>query len=473
MVKPLMTWTKQKRWQKRYKGKLYGVSPRQLGTPSTKDASVKAANEWWLRNKTEIDAQSVPEHPEHIRSYYEMAIRSHRFYAKWQQKYGSNELANKSLTHIERLEKALLTKHPPHPLKKWEEDPLWQDKMDETGFTLWTERIHQIVREERGEAKVPENMIRSHIEDYLNDRKADHDLGKITLGTFQTIMHRLNVFTNWTDADAPIEAINELTLKKFYAYLSEQIAAGNLSHSHASSVMANTKRFIRSRWELNLIELPRNLASKDLEIGVPIKKVKICSRDELLQLTNNAPERIKLFLLLMLNCGMTQKDVADLGQDDVDWQKGRIKRRRSKTDNTPSTPEVDYRLWDETLRLLKAHDSKNTPVLVNKHGGPLWTEKEQANGKYTKNDNIRTAYFRLLNDLGIPKAKRKSLKLIRKTAASKLEENEAFGRYAQYFLGHAARSVAERHYVQPSTEQFDKAVRWLGEQFGFKTKRKR
>ena len=47
----LMSWVKtEKRWVKMFKGKRFAVSPRQLGTNSTKEASQEAANNW-LREK--------------------------------------------------------------------------------------------------------------------------------------------------------------------------------------------------------------------------------------------------------------------------------------------------------------------------------------------------------------------------------------------------------------------------------------
>ena len=48
-AKESMGWANSmKRWQKRYKGKLYTVSPHRLGVePRTKSASRDVANEWW------------------------------------------------------------------------------------------------------------------------------------------------------------------------------------------------------------------------------------------------------------------------------------------------------------------------------------------------------------------------------------------------------------------------------------------
>lgn len=103
-------------------------------------------------------------------------------------------------------------------------------------------------------------------------------------------------------------------------------------------------------------------------------------------------------------------------------------------------------------------------ALLNTNGSPLWRYVEK-NGKRCKVSNVATAYYQLQRAMKIPKAKCKPLKSLRKTAASMLETHPEFGRYAQYFLGHAPRSITDRHYVKPSSEQFNRAITWLGEEF--------
>ena len=58
------------------------------------------------------------------------------------------------------------------------------------------------------------------------------------------------------------------------------------------------------------------------------------------------------------------------------------------------------------------------------------------------------------------------MKLLRKTSSSLLETHEVYGRYATLFLGQSPRSIADRHYVWPSQDLFDKAMGWLGERYG-------
>ncbi len=52
-----MTWNPtQKRWLKKYRGKMYSISPRQLEcNPPTKDRSRQAANAWWETKQREVD----------------------------------------------------------------------------------------------------------------------------------------------------------------------------------------------------------------------------------------------------------------------------------------------------------------------------------------------------------------------------------------------------------------------------------
>ena len=100
--------------------------------------------------------------------------------------------------------------------------------------------------------------------------------------------------------------------------------------------------------------LPRILAenSPSLTITVALGKIVVFTKEEITSLLA-APDRTKLYILLMLNCGMTQKDIADLAVTEVNWEEGRIKRKRSKTGDCENVPTVNYKLWPETLRLLR------------------------------------------------------------------------------------------------------------------------
>ena len=463
----LMTWVpKQKRWTKWYKGTTYSVSAHQLETEPTKEASLQAANEWWGKKQDEIDEKLglAKKQPPHILIHYQTAVENHRVFAKWQRKYGKPTLAEKSETIMEWLKTALESDAPPFPLTQWQFDPLWDQWQDEGAFVLWAERKRQIDREEREETAVPkENTIRAHVDDYLDFRRSRVASGKNTLGTYDTYRGRLNVFRNWADPFAPLEAINEALWERFFTHLSKQVESHKMSRSTMSSTLGAAREFILSRWERKLIERPRNLNSRSLSISAPIQEVEILATDEVKVLLNAAREREKLYLLLMLNCGFYGVDIAMLKKSE--YRKGRITRKRTKTRNrSEKVPTVDYLLWKETDTLLKKHLSDHSELcLLNENGQPLWKEQEgKKGGKFNRINNVKCAIFRLRQRTG----QKKSLKYLRKTAASMLEGHLEYGRYAEYFLGEAPQSVTSRHYVRPSKEQFDAAIKWLGAELG-------
>jgi len=169
-----------------------------------------------------------------------------------------------------------------------------------------------------------------------------------------------------------------------------------ISRAYAKDLFASVKQFVRWAWGRGLIELPRNIESADLCFGgTQAKKIKVFKVDEVKALLAGATDATKLYLLLMLNCGMQQKDIADLLHDEIDLKKGLLIRKRSKTGDFETVPTVTYKLWGETFRLLKqCHSDHPVLALTTSVGKPLRVEQIE-NGKLSKSDNIRSAYSRL------------------------------------------------------------------------------
>jgi integrase len=451
---------------------MYSVSPRQLDSEPTKEASRLAANDWWAKKQSEIDEKlgKAKKHPAQLLVQYEDAIEIHRLYAKWQRKYGNPSEAESSETMIEWLREALKTDDPPFPLTKLQADPRWRTARDldlddqEAFYLLWFDRFHRIKQEERNEQLVPvENTVRAYIDAYFDLCKVQA-VAKGKLGTYHSNKQRLEVFRNWIDPFAPLEDINESLWERYCVYLSNRVASGEIGPATMKDYQSAARTFIRSMWEKRLIELPRNLTSRKLSVTIPLKDPVLFTKDEIQILLNAANPRQKLYLLLGLNCGMYPVDIALLRQDEVDWKRGRINRKRTKTRNrSENVPRVDYYLWRETFDLLKRYRSEHPEVvLVNKSGNLLWVEKEK-NGKFDRNNNIKSSWFRLVQTvLG---KKKKPLKALRKTPATILE-NSQYGRFAEHFLGEAPKTVASRHYTHKNGEEFDAAIKWLGKQLG-------
>ena len=105
----LMYWNlPQKRWFKKYRGKMYAVSPRKLGCEPTKEASRQAANEWWAKKLAESDEAlgKANRRPAYLVQHYEEAIENHRLFAKWHRKYGKLQEAERSEEMMEWLKEA-------------------------------------------------------------------------------------------------------------------------------------------------------------------------------------------------------------------------------------------------------------------------------------------------------------------------------------------------------------------------------
>ena len=168
-----------------------------------------------------------------------------------------------------------------------------------------------------------------------------------------------------------VENLNANLLANYHTHLLTEIQAEKITATYAKGLLGTAKSFVRHLWEREVIDsLPRNL--NKLQIATDAPTIKTFTPKEITTLLDEATERTRLYALLMLNTGMTGKDISDLDPKEVDWQQGRIIRKRSKTKREKSVPVVNYKLWPETFRLLKKYGNrKGEHVLLNSQGLPL------------------------------------------------------------------------------------------------------
>ena len=224
----------------------------------------------------------------------------------------------------------------------------------------------------------------------------------------------------------------ESHLADYHAHLLTKIKHHDYSRDTAWLAMAIVKQFVGWTYRQSMREkMPRNMerGCDDLTITTPAKQIPTFTTDEVKDILKTATPPTKLYVLLALNCGMTQKDISDLKPEQVNLDLGTITRKRSKTTNCENVPVVCYKLWAETLRLLRIHRSsdpgrwlvsqKNTPLVVN----------ELVNGKIRRWDNIGEAYDWLRNNKGI----KHPFKVLRKTSATILASSREFCSVAELF----------------------------------------
>jgi integrase len=338
-------------------------------------------------------------------------------------------------------------------------DPLAHRPLVERDF--WRANLKALRQHEKWTGATEHaRTIGANIDTYLATKKQQAAAGQIKIGWFVVIGYHLEHFRRYV-GEISLEHANGNLLATYHANLLGEIQAGKITNTYAKGILASVKTFFRWLWEVEAIEnLPRNLAK--LQIAADTPSIKTLSVDEIKTLLTEASGRTLAYILLMLNCGYTGIDISDLSPAEIDWEMGRITRKRSKTKGEKNVPIVSYPLWGATFDLLKQYGNrKGERVFLNKSGKPLerWTEQDTRRRNV---NNVRGVWSKLTKRLGM----RKPLKLCRKTSASMLAQHEVYGQFAFLFLGHTPKTTAERHYVQTPQAMFDKAVMWLGEQYG-------
>ena len=308
-----------------------------------------------------------------------------------------------------------------------------------------------------------DKTIAGHLARFLEMQMARHHAHGLSASEYDLTRLCLNHFAEFI---GPGNAPNVITPDRWESYwlkLSGELATGKASAEYSRKRQRYAKTFVSWLASKGIIPLPSNLHDRRYRFSTEAKSVKVFTAAEARSLIDRAPGQLKLHLMLMLNTGMTQKDLSDLQPDEV-TPDGRIIRRRSKTRHHAHTPTVSYRLWPETLRLLNAYRAESGErVLLTLKGKPWVQDGITESGAYTKRDGINSN-FRHLN----PTA---PLKTFRATSSTLLDGHRDYARFAQHFLGHSSRTIAEKHYLnrdgQSFAELFDEAVAWLGSQYGF------
>ncbi len=504
----LMTWIPERRqWTKRYMGRRYYVSCRQLGIkPETKEASLHAANQWWRDKQAELDlAERVSREqsariPQPLEDLLASLLGSK---GTWTSKEDIAKAAtafldkmppsNAAETLAEEINYAAYCEAEHGDDKAW--DTLAQtlgrwllpklleraiidgkplpDTLKESLPPARAAQLERGVKELRGEqAADPDRTVKALSEKWLHAQQVQVSIGGLTATRYDGMRHSIAHFTAFLGETADISTVNAESLEGFHNFCLSKIAerredeTAGWSAYHAKIVFATARQWMRWLVERDTISKPANFDRK-WRFGSTVKQIKTWTVEEVQTVVNAAAGKLKLCLLLMLNCGMSQKDASDLRDVEVNWRDGRVIRKRSKTRLLESVPVVNYKLWPSTFALLKEHRSGKERVLLTVSGKP-YVNRRVVDGKFRAVDGFGTLLRKVTNKCGV----KKPLKLIRKTAASLLESHTAklptgelvnpYAGCVSLFLGHSPRTMKDNHYAAPPQELFDAAVTWLG-----------
>jgi integrase len=319
----------------------------------------------------------------------------------------------------------------------------------------------------KGAEKSVTRTVGDMVKTFLDGKRKQAKTEQKSVGRFANIESYVRHFETFVGADKPISAIDGVALQNYFTMQLDQIGEEEITCWAGRDRLQVAKQFIRHCWELDVIELPRNIESRNLTISCTPGDINPMPVAELQKRVKKATGRLRLELLLMANCGFYQVDCADLQHSEINFKTSTITRKRSKTKKEANAPTVTWNLWESTVALLRQEaTTEGGNVLATRNGLATVHDAINSDGKASRTDATAQAYKRLQDGL---KGDRWPLKSIRKAAASAIGSNPDFARYVQYFLGQAPDSVATAHYVKPSAEQFAKCINWLGQELELTT----
>lgn len=355
----------------------------------------------------------------------------------------------------------------------------------------------QITR--RGSYSFPSTSVAGFAERYFEYEISRAKTGQITLLRLRNIGNRLRYFVDdflKKQAQQPNSSVilNEQRVTNFYRHLLSRLSSTKrypraMAVTTANAYFKQAKYFIYWCWENRLIDdLPRNLNDHKLSFSKLLSKhskkrtseIEIFTPDQLRKLLDHCPTsksryKIKLYILLGLNCGFTSIDIASLRVRHIVFGKdGKtpvfIERERSKTGVTGK-----WILWDETkLLLMRALDdmlNKDGDIMFHTQRGNLLEYKRISmpvnGGRYADTKMIQStpvsSRFNTVKKTAFSEPVKLSFKHLRKTTAtmiSRLDINNA-DRITQRFLAHSPKSEAGRSYIQPNSDDLDEALKMI------------
>lgn len=458
------------RWRKFHKGNWYRVHCKDLGLPKTlwtEEGSRSAANEWWDRQMSELEAVEKPvldpvnqqlaailegnslgdlrrlahqgKEADRILTMLETASVNGQDDAEARKAHRTAQMPLAELAVLP-IPQPVITSALTDGVLDDDED-VAATRMRQAAKTLSTRMVENIF------------TLRHHADKFLTKQRAREKKATTYAEVKRTIDKLVDMIGEKTDA----RTVNEATIEGTFL----KIKALPWQERTRRKTWMIFLRLIDYLFKGRLIDLPRNL--DDFDFTVVKRKIKRYTVKEVKAELKALPERLRLYALLGLNCGMLGVDMASFTWDELDQKTWRITRKRTKTGDKENVPTVSYKLWKLTIVLLKKHKSDDpTLVLTSKTGTPLWQAwTDPVTGKPKKKDLIVLQYKR-------NKKHTIKLKEFRSIGATIIgdEMEKGYGRYVGHYLGHSPKGMEGIHYVPPSDELFDEILAYVGRQLG-------
>jgi integrase len=465
------------RWSKMFKGTRYRVFCCDLPITRaawTKESSYQAANAWWERKRAELAAAALAARPhaDRLNELAEFRDAAKAVGAQWDAGVLDAEIsrvsvlppdADTTLDHFTRQVVRDFEKYSGVSLAGVEPAVL---RSFLSRDDLHRDRVRRIA------TTPPQRTIGGLVACWLDGRRAEHGAGDRSANSTSSLRKAITHFERFVGPSNPVEVITEERWEGWYLHCKAREKERDADRKAgwasltAGSYFRTSRMFVKWLWQRHILpDLPRNLNDPKHTFGRPVKDIPTFTNSEIKLLLDAAHGVHKLLILLMLNTGMTQQDVSDLRRHEIDLTAGRITRYRSKMRKKKAARLVSYKLWPEVIGLLEEHMQKDGERALLTRTGQPWVWREISDQGERKSDNVRSVFTKLKKRAGVA-GPNKSVRMFRKTSATRLKANKEYADLRHWFLGHGEQTVADRHYSASTQDQLDAAVDWLRGELG-------
>ena len=423
-AKTTMTWEPSaKRWKKILHGRVLLVSCRQLvkfgylptDSPETKEHSRDAANRWLT------DQLKTPQESQSKFGYIVTELERRRAWLA-AQGFKDNPGYDQVISMIKEMEGD-------------DTHPSIAQSFIEPMAAVWVDRLART-------KPVPTDRTVGHwIDQFLSLRDVEVKAGELSRAGYDQCKWCLDAFRDWLAPTLPVESIDSTRWVEWYKHVQGMDKAAWTK----KKLFSYPKSFISWLIEQGLIPAFESLHAKRYKFSIQRKEEDPLTVERIREIVGKAQGVMRLHLLLMLNAGLSQKDISDLRPSE--YTDGQIHRARSKT-HKKGTRVVSWKLWDSTKALLDEHAQHGERLLLTSKG-TTWV-----------GDGRRDGINSLYRHLGFPE----SLKRFRATAGN-LIKKKLGKETADHFLGHK-QGVVDSAYFARDQEELDQAVDWLGSHLG-------
>ncbi len=317
------------------------------------------------------------------------------------------------------------------------------------------------------DAKPDRSKKRATIADAIDEWMKHLELlvssGQKRQATYQYHSERLTKFKAFANSQ-PISALPDVLLRWKQDGLGRisrgENAARTISHELKVVAMFARKHVLKQHPSAKLVAALEDY----VDIKCPDPEPEFFTKDETKTLYELASGRDKLFILLALNGGYGQTDIAELRHDHIDWDTGIIKRFRHKTKGKKKTVQ-SVKMWQSTQRLLKVYmtdPSTSELALLGMKGNPLVERKIKSDGRAYTNDAIAQSFKRLRKTAGIDKG----FYIFRHTGANEIEQHYPdHPHLSLYYLADSEQTM-KVSYTERNFKLLHEATDWLGKHLG-------